>query len=203
MNCDEAFDLMTHPTDHNSEELVWHLELCPRCQQMKETLAPALEPLHQFLEDLSETDELTEFFADAQQTSDQESASALPQTRKPFLSEESVRMAEQAATRLRTAAGTSQVTKQTHKSKPYQKRLMQAALILLAGFLMGWGISSGGPGSHYLPSGVNGLSSQQPCLWVAQRDSAANPTDIQNRDQASVNKVVLSCVACHLQSTAE
>jgi len=203
MNCDQAFDLMTHPIDHNSEDLVWHLQFCPRCQQMKETLAPALEPLQQFFGDLTETDELKDIFANVQQADDRKSTSDSPQTREPFLSEESVRLAEQAATRLSAEAGTTPVTKRTLKTKPYQKRLLHAALILMAGFLMGWGISFGGGGKNHLPSAVNSLPSQQQCLWVAQRDNTTNPADIQDRNQASANNVVLSCVACHLQATAE
>ncbi|MFK7779303.1 MAG: hypothetical protein QM501_14450 [Gimesia sp.] len=203
MNCDEAFDLMTHPTDHSSEDLAWHLQLCPRCQQMKETLAPALEPFQQFLGDLSETDELADFFADVQKTSGRDSASGFQQTHEPFLSKESVRIAEQAATRLQAEAGLSQVTKQTSKIKSYQKRLMHAALILLAGFLMGWGITLGGSGENHLPTGVNSLQSQQQCLWIAQSTNTENPLGKLNREKVSVNNVVLSCVACHLGATAE
>lgn len=203
MNCDEAFELMTHPTDHTSEELHWHLQLCPRCQQMKETLAPALEPLQQFLEDLDETDELTQFFADVQDTDTGDSSPAFQQAHKPFLSEESVRIAEQAATRLRAEVGTSQLVEQTSKSKIYQRRFMHAALILLAGFLVGWGITPDGTGEIHLPAGMNSLQSQQQCLWVAQIENTQKPLGKINRDQASVNNVVLSCVACHLSSTAK
>ena len=32
MNCDEAFELMTHPADYNCDELQWHLQMCPRCR---------------------------------------------------------------------------------------------------------------------------------------------------------------------------
>lgn len=203
MNCDEAFDLMTHPTDHNSEELIWHLQLCPRCQQMKETLAPALEPLQEFLGDLTEDDELTEFFANVQKTDDQEPTSVFSKANKPFLSEESVRIAEQAATRLRTEAKTSLVTKQTPRQKSYQKRLVHAALILLAGFFIGWGLSIGGSDIKSLPSAANSVPSQQQCLWVAQRENQVTSPSQSSTNQASINNVVLSCVACHLPVSAE
>ena len=42
MNCDHAFDLMTDPVLDDSAELHGHLNVCPRCRQMYETLAPAL-----------------------------------------------------------------------------------------------------------------------------------------------------------------
>ncbi len=43
MNCDEAFEHLTDPNLRDHQELRWHLELCPRCRQMKEILDPALE----------------------------------------------------------------------------------------------------------------------------------------------------------------
>ncbi|WP_299459565.1 hypothetical protein [uncultured Gimesia sp.] len=202
MNCDEAFDLITHPTDHNCEELQWHLQLCPRCRQMKETLAPALDTFQQILDDVTDVDQLSQFHADFHQTSDQESASIFPKTGQPFLSAETVRMAEQAASRLRAESVTNQMTKPSQKPKPHQKRLVHAALILLVGFLMGWGISLNGPENQFSPS-VSSLQSQQPCLWIAQRESRANQPAKTAREKGSASNVVLSCVACHLQSTAE
>lgn len=202
MNCDEAFELMTHPTDHQCAELHWHLQMCPRCLQMKETLSPALESFQQILDETIDLAEFDKFHADFHQTTDQESPSIFPKTGQPFLSADTVRMAEQAATRLRSEAGTNQ-TAQPAKSKPHQKRLLHAALILLAGFLMGWGMSLDIPESQ-LSSNANSLPSQQPCLWIAQRESAANPVTAGTaHEKVSVHNVVLSCVACHLQTTAE
>ena len=43
MNCDTAFDLMTDANGSRSGALARHFTTCPRCQQMQETLAPALE----------------------------------------------------------------------------------------------------------------------------------------------------------------
>jgi hypothetical protein len=42
MNCDQAFDLMTDPALDDSTALHEHLDACPRCLQMYETLSPAL-----------------------------------------------------------------------------------------------------------------------------------------------------------------
>jgi hypothetical protein len=47
MNCDTAFDLMTDEDGCQSRALAEHLEACPRCRQMQETLAPALVSLMQ------------------------------------------------------------------------------------------------------------------------------------------------------------
>src|SRR5262245_16048530 len=43
MNCDTAFDLLTDAEGSRSLALARHLDDCPRCRQMRETLAPALE----------------------------------------------------------------------------------------------------------------------------------------------------------------
>uniref|UniRef100_A0A7C2P0D6 Zinc-finger domain-containing protein n=1 Tax=Schlesneria paludicola TaxID=360056 RepID=A0A7C2P0D6_9PLAN len=43
MNCDHAFELITDPVGSGSPTLQRHLERCPRCRQMQQTLAPALD----------------------------------------------------------------------------------------------------------------------------------------------------------------
>ena len=45
MNCDDAFEYITDATRQHASELQWHLDMCPRCQRMKETLEPALSLL--------------------------------------------------------------------------------------------------------------------------------------------------------------
>tara|TARA_R110002095_G_scaffold56114_4_gene48193 strand:- start:5891 stop:6502 length:612 start_codon:yes stop_codon:yes gene_type:complete len=203
VNCDEAFDLITHPTDHNCEELQWHLQLCPRCLQMKETLAPALDTFQQVLDDATAADELADYHAEFHPSAEQVAASLFPKTGKPFLSAETVRMAEQAAGRLRAESVTNQLAKQSLKRKPHQKRLVHAALILLAGFVMGWGISLDRSENNHFSSEVSSLQSQQPCLWIAQRENRAYQPAKTEREKRAASSVVLSCVACHLRSTAE
>ena len=43
MKCDQAFELMTDPVGTTSPALQYHLERCPRCRQMQQTLSPALD----------------------------------------------------------------------------------------------------------------------------------------------------------------
>jgi hypothetical protein len=43
MKCDQAFELMTDPIGTTSPALQRHLERCPRCRQMQDTLSPALD----------------------------------------------------------------------------------------------------------------------------------------------------------------
>lgn len=200
MNCDEAFELITHPTDHQCEELQWHLQLCPRCRQMQETLAPALSSFHQLLDASSEVDELPNHYSDMQQSTDHEELPAFPAAGKPFLSAETVRMAEQAATRLSAETDMNRKPDSPAPLKSSHKRLMNAALILMAGVLMGWGISLEVPESS-VPGAASAPQGKQSCVWIAQRDEISRPA--VRMDKSSVNSVVLSCVACHLQSTAE
>lgn len=45
ITCDQAFDCMTDARRKDSPELAAHLADCPRCRQMAETLAPAVDLL--------------------------------------------------------------------------------------------------------------------------------------------------------------
>ncbi|QDV18068.1 hypothetical protein Pan153_27240 [Gimesia panareensis] len=204
MNCDEAFELITHPTDHNCDELQWHLQMCPRCQQMQETLAPALTSFQQLSDEIAlSEEELALFDAHFTNESDPQPSSGYAQGGKPFLSPEAVRIAEQTATRLSAEAGISKPATQSTPVPVQRKRLLQAALILLVGLALGWGISMEVPETP-LPIGAASPSGQQPCLWIAQRDqNTTTPQKTERSSKAAVNSVVLSCVACHLQSSAD
>lgn len=43
MNCDQAFDCLTDPRRRETPELGRHLDQCPRCRTMRDTLEPALD----------------------------------------------------------------------------------------------------------------------------------------------------------------
>ncbi len=45
MNCDQAFEAMTDPRGAEAGRLHRHLQSCPRCRRMRETLEPALGAL--------------------------------------------------------------------------------------------------------------------------------------------------------------
>ena len=42
LNCNQTFDCLTDPIHRHSEEVEQHLATCPRCQDMADALAPAL-----------------------------------------------------------------------------------------------------------------------------------------------------------------
>ena len=50
MNCDQAFDALTNNNLRNSDELIQHLDTCPRCQDMADMLAPAMNLFDDVLE---------------------------------------------------------------------------------------------------------------------------------------------------------
>lgn len=51
MNCDEAFDCLTDPRRRHDAALARHLEGCPRCRRMQETLEPALDLFYELAEE--------------------------------------------------------------------------------------------------------------------------------------------------------
>jgi predicted anti-sigma-YlaC factor YlaD len=46
MTCDDAFDMLTDPSGTTDPRLWAHLDRCPRCRAMHETLAPAIGLFH-------------------------------------------------------------------------------------------------------------------------------------------------------------
>lgn len=82
MNCDDAFDLMTSRDSADSPALETHLFRCPRCREMRATLAPALDWLV--------AEELVTREADAKSAWDS----------KPLLTAQAVKVAERMAGRL-------------------------------------------------------------------------------------------------------
>jgi hypothetical protein len=153
MNCDRAFDLMTAPDGVDNPALARHLAACPRCQQMQDTLSPALN-----------------WFA-ADDTVDWTPSPQSGATTTPLLSMQAVRVAETAARDLshrRTAFG--------------WRRVLSIAALLFCGAALGVAAFDGrqpaAPASAPVPS--KGLMTA--CLWTdsAQRSrlSAPSPSTI-------------------------
>jgi len=115
MNCDTAFDLMTDFHGSRSGALAQHFETCTRCRQMQETLAPALEFLAQ---DESSPDH----------TAALDVSVSHEDSRKPLITVEAVRIAQQAASRL---------VAQAELPRVYRQRLAGRALRYVAVFAAG------------------------------------------------------------------
>ena len=91
------------------------------------------------------------------------------------------------------------------RDSTHYRTLFLAALVLFVGFVLGWGISMDVP-SEKMPVGAAvSLPAQEPCLWIAQRDQniSSEQQKSTRSTKASAHSVVLSCVACHLQSSAD
>ena len=86
MNCDQAFDCLTDPARRHSARLEEHLAHCERCRQMHDTLEPALDMFDELVPE-----------------PDLSHGGVAMRTLAP----ESVRVAEQAASRLSSSAGRS------------------------------------------------------------------------------------------------
>ena len=186
MNCDEAFEALTDPTEPNHSALKWHLEFCPRCREMQQVLAPALA--------MFATDGQS---ADAVKSQTDQSRD-LPRRReprfspaelgnapaRPFLTPEAIRVAEQSAQALH----------------PVKRRMafrwilagVASALAAVAVFFVVH-ISEPRTGS----SEPAMLADR--CLWM-ERDAADTPLPTED---ASSRWVVLSCVACHLEGSLD
>jgi hypothetical protein len=171
MNCDTAFDLLTDEHGSRSGALAQHFETCARCRQMQETLAPALEFLtHK---------EASQQFAAAFRESE------IPEqgSRQPFVSGESLRMAEQAAGRL---AG--------HDDRPRAGRrrlagqLIRYAAVFAAGILLAVALVPDRGQTPTLPAG---------CTRQAAAENSAG------RSADTIQALAHSCTVCHAAATTE
>jgi hypothetical protein len=111
MNCDIAFDLMTSADRRDDPGLLRHLEHCPRCRQMQDTLSPALD----WLSDSS--------VANWPQQPPATSGTA------PLLSLQAVRIAESAARELSL--------RQALSAPATFRRALSVAIVLLFGIALG------------------------------------------------------------------
>jgi predicted anti-sigma-YlaC factor YlaD len=135
LTCDEAFDFLTSPARHDSEELALHLAECPRCRQMREVLSPALGVLQS--EPFGATSE-----------------SAIP----PSLSLEAIQLAETSAARLRAeSANRPPALKRRHRTRVWGAA--SAVLLLLGGIY--WSARGADPAAV----AVVPMLEESRCLW--------------------------------------
>jgi hypothetical protein len=158
MNCDQAFDCLTDSDLRHSPQLEEHLARCARCRQMQETLEPALDL---FDELVPEPDLSGRVFG--------------TQTLAP----ESVRVAEQAASRLAPAGTGSHVKRRSGVVRYAAAAMVGAALMGVMGTI----------NNAHSP-----VDSSTQCTWrsrVIDRDSY--PSNVE---------FARSCVVCHLHEAS-
>lgn len=170
MNCDQAFDSLTDPLQRTSDELRRHLQVCPRCLQMQETLEPALGL----------------FGAVAAESAENEESRSQPAW-ESAPSPQAVRVAESTARKLTPHASFSLLVRQSR-----WKQALTLAAVFLIGAMTTVGIDAlvGDTGAH----GIGTPQTTAACTWQSGKPEADGNPEVDSRG------VVLSCVACHLKS---
>jgi hypothetical protein len=172
MNCDTAFDLMTDAHGGKSQALRDHLEHCPRCRQMQETLAPALDWL---VDSASLDDDVAPHTALAPRETTGRRMPALATA-------ESTRIARESAEALTVRTAPASVRYRCWIGGA----LRCAALIVLGGFLA----------LAFVPGARVGVprSDDGPC-----RRHEAAAARIAARPAVEIQALVASCAACHVE----
>jgi len=186
MNCDDAFECLTDPTRQDCDELKWHLDLCSRCRQMKEVLAPALQLFSPSPGD------------DFGRTSPADSGLDLEQTPEPAsrpLPVESILLAERTAEQLARQRENPQGNVRRNTGLGTLVRLTAVFLLGAAVTFAGitWKTRRERPSAAEAPYSKDGA-----CLWLnrdAEPVRTERPTDARH--------VVLSCNDCHLRHTLD
>jgi mono/diheme cytochrome c family protein len=169
MNCDTAFDLMTDAAGSRSGALAQHFETCTRCRQMQETLAPALEFLMQ--------DEPSYDFSSSSRDSATSDAGSL----QPFVTVDSIKIAQQAANRLTAQADLPRVRRQRLAGQ-----LTRYAAAFAAGLLLAFVLFSDRNAEKLVPVGE------------CTRQAAAASS---RRSAEAIEALAQSCAVCHTSAT--
>lgn len=175
MNCDQAFEHITDAALRHSPALQRHLQTCPRCRQMQETLAPALAYF-----DGESAGSMDAAFLSAAYDTPETGAEAADL----FLSPEAVEIAEQAARQLSARRPAARL-----QPKRLAGAVLRCAAIFFIGALTAFGFF-GREAVHRVPA----AQKESACTrqLAAEADAAVAGMDAPN--------FVRSCIACHLAS---
>ena len=179
MNCDQAFEHLTDPILVSAPELTRHLEQCPRCRQMQETLEPALS-----LFEVRYDDEDSAINDEDQFWSRPNALESLQHDLNP----DTVRLARQSAAELTawSSAGRDRVRLPVCMAFQYAAVFLAGALTALGGFYV---LSDKRPANF-----TTAVPSIQNCSWQ-------HPKKLSGVPDAEIEEVVMSCVSCHLSNS--
>jgi hypothetical protein len=183
MNCDEAFEALTDVERCNSRDLRWHLDMCPRCRQMREVLSPALDLLRG-------SDAKA---ADVGQSEDTRTdLSSASETR--LLTPEVVRLAEQTARELAAATPVRTTKPRRLHLAGWKIAVALVGSLVVALSLLTWDE----PDDRAVNSPPTVTPASAGCTWLDAIENA------ERRRQTSSNAriLALSCVACHVEEPA-
>lgn len=172
MNCETAFEYLTDSVLNNSPELQQHLAECPRCREMEEVLSPALSWMTE--------------------ATREDNAVRSPQPSAPFLTAETVAVADRLAAQLAQDQETRRALLPATLQRPFAGRSWSGwraggvvAILMLAGF-GGWFL-----GANWGPETP---STSAVCLWTNREWAAASV------DQTA-KSITMSCLTCHLAAS--
>jgi hypothetical protein len=171
MNCDTAFELMTDAGGCQSAALAQHLDGCPRCRQMQETLSPALG----FLAPAGWGSAAHELAAER----DEASGSA---GRQPFVTLEALAVAREAASALAARTET-----RPGALNSFTVGVLRYAAIFAAGILLGL---------VFLEQRDQPSPQRMGPLGKECTRHAAGRDEI-SRSGIEIQRLALSCAACH------
>lgn len=164
MNCDQAFDHLTDPELCDSAALRRHLEKCPRCREMRETLAPALDFL---------LDGVSRDGRDEASPGESFGLTASDNARAQFLSPEAVDVAEQAARQLIMSRRVPDSA-----GRRRETWILRVAAMVLVGGVTAFGIF--------------GIKQETPAS-ACTRDEAARPSSANSKDAATIVRSCVAC----------
>ena len=180
MNCDEAFDALTDVVGRESDDLQRHLNLCPRCRQMREVLEPALS----LFDPAPEAENLADLAGD----------DAAESIRQKFLSVEAVQMARETAQRL-SVSGKKQPPAGLKRHAAWMLLNVAAAAAAVAIVFTLFAPMASGPERRQSATGAASPAVFAQCLWKDRPSTA--------RAKSDAKVVVSSCVACHFDKAID
>ena len=199
MNCDQAFDALTDNKLRNSNELILHLDSCPRCRDMADMLDPALD-----------------LFTDVLEASGEFANSTLPENFGNEFSDnaESAPTAEQApSTRPRTASRPWLQTSQRRAASQRDGLRVAAFLMLIAVMMAAMvNVERGGrndavaislPADCQRSTNTESSSDNVVAGCVACHLKAESLAALQPTQRAHARQLVQRCVSCHLDMTTD
>ncbi len=178
MNCDEAFEALTQRDSMRRQELLWHLDLCPRCRELQKVLEPALM--------------LFESHGSSSAESYHESSMNIPPRQAlnssgpspARLSNEALDIAEQTAARW----------KKSRNARMWRRFGMIAVSVCCLVIAVHSSLARRSNLGNQIESPSAVATPGNSCLWVARDQENAISPNLTHHD------IILSCVNCHLQT---
>jgi len=215
MKCDTAFEYMTDADLRNSDELEQHLDRCPRCRQMQDTLAPALELFGDNC--FAEYQEANGLSFSANEV-DYESADVDGKRTAPFLTQDAVRLAEEVAERLRPQREIG-VTAGSRSFRLVMRGVAAAVIALLASAVIfsldteprqtagSFRVDSANCWWHHADSKLMHQASAETTILgcLECHNSSVQPAEKTNEEPKirTSHSKVLACVSCHQGTISE